>query len=116
MNRTLATGDLTLMNESGYDDMMSSFGDKMDFSGFVDSLFYGLFGSYFNVGYLLLIGGILYLMYFDHKSMILPSVVVLMFGRVLFTYVPESVVMYAQLFVLLGLSGILIKLYRDGRQ
>jgi len=116
MNRTLATGNLSLMNETGYDDMMSSFGDTMDFSGFIDSLFYGMFGSYFSVGYLLVIGGIFYLMWYDHKSLLLPSVILLLFGRVLFTFVPESVVMYAQLFVLLGLSAVLVKLYRDGRQ
>lgn len=116
MNRTLATGNLSLMNETGFDDMMGSFGDKMDVGGFIDSLFYGMFGSYFSVGYLLVIGGIFYLMWYDHKSLLLPSVILLLFGRVLFTFIPESVVMYAQLFVLLGLSAVLVKLYRDGRQ
>ena len=116
MNRTLATENLSLMNETGYDDMMGSFGDKMDVGGFIDSLFYGMFGSYFNVGYLLVIGGIFYLMWHDQKSLLLPSVLLLLGGRVLFTFIPESVVMYAQLFVLLGLSAVLVKLYRDGRQ
>jgi len=116
MNRTLATENLTLMNETGYDDMMGSIGDTVDVGGFIDSLFFGMFGSYLDVGYLLLVGGVFYLMWYDHKSLLLPSIIMLILGQVLFTFVPESIVMYVKLFALLGLSAVLIKLYRDGRQ
>ena len=116
MNRTLATENITLMNESGYNDMLNSFGEKVDIGSFINSLFFGVFGSSLNIGYLLVIGSIFYLMWNDHRSLLLPSVLLLMFGNVLFSFIPETIVMYAKLFVLLGLVAVLVKLYRDGRQ
>lgn len=116
MNRTLATENLSKLNESGYDNMMSSFtNDTLDSGKLLDSMFSGAFGV-INVGYLLLIGGIFYLIWHDHKSLTIPSILLLIFGRVLFTYIPESMSIYAQLFGIIGLATILVKLYRDGRQ
>lgn len=116
MNRTLETHNLTLLNTTGYDEMMASFGDTLDLGRFIDSLFFGVFGSFLNIGYLMIVGAIFYLMWYDHKSLLLPSVVLLILGQVIFTFIPEAMVMYAKLFVLLGLSAVLVKLYRDGRQ
>ncbi|MFA5248742.1 MAG: hypothetical protein WC415_06065 [Patescibacteria group bacterium] len=118
MNRTLSTTNITTLNETGYNDMMESFNGTtvVDVKGFIDSLFYGVFGSMLNIGYLLVIGGIFYLMWNDQKSLLLPSILVLLFGRFLFTFIPDTMIMYAKVFAILGLVAVLVKLYRDGRQ
>lgn len=116
MNRTLAGSDVELLNTSGYDNLINSFQDKVDVGSALSALIYGLGGSLINVIYLLLFGGIFYLMWHDHKSLLLPSIAMLLFGKVIFTFIPESIVLYAQLFAMLGLATVLVKLYRDGRQ
>jgi hypothetical protein len=117
MNRTMATEPIELLDETAFNNMTDALStDPLSIGDLLRAFMRGGFPGFEGMAYVLLSAGILYLMWQDQRSLTLPAIFLMMFGGLLFTFIPESIALYLQLAAILGLAVVLHKLYRDGRQ
>lgn len=110
-----ATENETLINNTGMDGIKTAMLSDNPVNGIISSAINGTFGSYADIIVTVLIGYVFYLIYQDHRKPVIPALIAILFGGVIFSLIPDSVANYIIVLVIMAVAGIITKMYMDKR-
>jgi len=111
--RELATEPVEMLNETAYDNILTSFSDDTDFEEFLSAstLPYTLvIGRLF---FLIVYGVFFAMLWIRQESSIIPIVLGFSVGGLLLGFVSEDFAQTAVLFIIIGAMGVLYSVYRE---
>ena len=114
-NFTAATEPEELLNTSAYDQITTALNTENPIGNVIEGALRSMFGSFYDIGMFVMLGWIFYLMWQDQRSAVLPAVVLVLIGGLLFTLIPSAFVMYVKAFAIMAMAGIVVKMYMDRR-
>lgn len=113
IHRAIGITTSDTINDTAYDDVLESMEDDTDFQGFIlasTTPFTAVIGGMFFV----IVWGMYFVMsWIRQENIMIPSIVGLILGAVLFVYLPSEFAMAAKTLLLLSASGALYTLYKE---
>lgn len=113
VHRELATEHVELLNESGYDNLLTSFQDDTDFETFLESAFIPYTIVLGKLFFLLIFGAYFGMLWVRQEKSVIPIVLGFSIGGLLLGFISEDFAQMAVLFLIVGAMGVLYSIYRE---
>jgi len=114
-NMTIATENETLLDDTAYTQITTAFSSDNVIKNIIEGALLSVFADYYNISIFVLIGFMLYMMWQDQRSAVIPTLVIVLCGSMLFTIIPAAMVTYVKLFAIMTMAGVIVKMYMDRR-
>jgi len=114
-NPDISTTHIDKLDTTAWDTFFNAINSEdVSIGDVIKSAIIGFFGvDYYQWGILLVISGIVFLVWQDHKSPQIPAAIILLFGGVIFTLIPAITVMPIKILAIMAIAGIIVKVYMD---